>query len=81
MKLPQSKLHSVVHGLMADIGLMDRPATVDEIVKICQAVVADNHEHKPEPLAPKLVVPEEPDEESAKQALFTACGLSCWKRL
>lgn len=56
---------------MADMGLMDRPATPNEIAKICQAVLIQAQARKAKPLAPKLMVPEEPDEASAKQALFT----------
>jgi hypothetical protein len=56
---------------MSDMGLLHRPATSDEIATIVKVVLAEAEDRKPEPLAPKLVVPENPDEESAKHALFT----------
>ena len=61
MNLIQSKLRSIVHGLMAEMGLLDRPATPDEIAKICRAVLAEAQGQKVVPLAPMLVVPENPD--------------------
>lgn len=82
MKLTQSKLRLIVQNLVAEMGLSGRPATVDEIAKIVQAVLAEAEGRKPEPLAPKLVVPECPDDESAKQALFTICSpLILYQRL
>jgi len=93
MKFTQITLHPIVHKLMVEMGLLDRPATPDEIVKIVQAVLAEAEGRKAEPLAPKLVVPEDPDEASAKQALFTIYrpwllderlreipGCDCWTR-
>jgi hypothetical protein len=71
MKLTQSKLRSIIYDLMTQMGLLDRPATPDEIAQIVQAALADTHTRKAKPLAPKLVVPENPDEESFNQALFT----------
>ena len=71
MKFTQITLHPIVHKLMVEMSLLDRPATPDEIVKIVQAVLAEAEGRKPEPLAPKLVVPEDPDEASAKQAMMT----------
>ncbi len=71
MKLTQARFHSIVHNLMTEMGLLDRPATPDEIAKICQAVLAETQGRKAEPVAPKLVVPEDPDYASAKEALFT----------
>jgi hypothetical protein len=71
MKITRPKLHSIVHGLMAEMGLLDRPATPSAITKICQVVLAEAEGHKTEPLAAKLMVAEDPDEESAKQSLFT----------
>ena len=59
MKLTQSKLRSIVDSRMTDMGLLGRPATPDEIVKIVQAVLAEAEGRKPEPLAPKLVVLED----------------------
>lgn len=91
MKLTQFKLRSIVRQRMTEMGLLDRPATPDEIAKIVQAVLAEAKGHKAEPVAPKLVVPEIPDESSAKQALFTVMlhpdlekrlrkirGCECW---
>ncbi|HPY32015.1 MAG TPA: hypothetical protein PLT00_15795 [Verrucomicrobiota bacterium] len=75
VKLTESKLRSIVEGGMTEMGLLDRQATPDEIVKIVQAVLAEAEGRKAKPLAPKLVVPEEPDEQSAKAALFAVCRL------
>ena len=71
MKFTHITMRPIVCKLMTEMSLLDRPATPDEIVKIVQAVLAEAEGRKPEPLAPKLVVPEDPDEASAMQALFT----------
>ena len=70
MSFTRITLRPIVYKFMTDMGLLDRPATPDEIAKIIQAVLAEAEGRKAEPLAPKLVVPEDPDEESAKRALF-----------
>jgi len=71
MKFTHITMRPIICKLMTKMSLLDRPATPDEIVKIVQAVLAEAEGRKAEPLAPRLVVPEDPDEESAKQALFT----------
>jgi hypothetical protein len=75
MKLTQITVRPIVYKLMAEMGLPERPAIPDGITKITQAVLAEAVGRKAEPLtpmpfAPKLVVPECPDEASAKEALF-----------
>lgn len=71
MKFTHITMRPIVCKLMTEMSLLDRPATPDEIVKIVQAVLAEAEGRKAGPLAPKLVVPEDPDDESVKQALFT----------
>jgi len=59
MKFTHVTMRPIVHKLMVEMGLLGRPATPDEIVKIVQAVLAEAEGRKPEPLAPKLVVLED----------------------
>ena len=73
MDLTNDELIVRVTDVMANKGMLDRPVTPNEVAEICRMILRQSLAERPVEYVPKFrkrLIPDQPDEESAKQAMW-----------